>query len=109
MSFADDLDTDLDDVFFADGDEFNVQAIITVKSSGAQLTVFGMYTDEFLETEDGGLSLALSSIEFMVKTAVVGTVRKGDTVRVADVDYALQDKRPDGVGVTTLMLEKKDE
>ena len=110
MSLADDLDSDLDNVFFKDASDFNVLAVFTLKKSGgSKLSVFGLFSNEYLEIEGPGeLSSDSSVVEFTVKTAIVTQVRRGDSALIDSVNYAVASIRADGVGVTTILLERRD-
>jgi len=110
MSLADDLDSDLDNVFFKNADEFNALAVFTLKKSGgAKLSVFGLFSDEAIDLQgDGQLSVTSSVVEFTVKTTAIKQVRFGDSVLISNIVYRVIKINPEGVGVTSLLLEKQD-
>ena len=110
MTLADDINTDLDTVFFKDATEFNVLAVFTLThSGGGKLSIYGLFSNEYLELEGvGGLSSDSSIVEFMVKSTAVDQVRRGDSGYIDLVSYAVTSIRQDGLGLTALFLEKKD-
>lgn len=86
------------DLFFAD---FGANALI-----GAA-TVKGIFGNEFYEADGYNGSVETVKPAFHCKTSDVSTVTHGANAVINSITYKVRGIRPDGSGITTLILEKQ--
>lgn len=120
MSFKEQLDDDLTEVFFKtgeneDGDDVSEFAeVIVYRPGGVALDGYEVSAIVDMSTEtpqpqgSGYATVQTTYVRAMVKEAdIVGGSEKGDTVVVREVEYEIVEANSDGVGVITLMLHKR--
>ena len=101
MAFAENLSD------FFDEDEFAVAA--TVSKNGVFVKqITGIFSADFLfQDTDVRIGTGGTQAEFVCRTADLLGVKRGNGwgLDVGEDAYTIQDIRPDGTGVTTLILE----
>lgn len=97
------LDEDFD-VFF-NTDDFGVSATFTPRTGGASSAIKGIFDKEFVAVGDGdGMEVAATDPVFQCKTNLVPNAR-GGTLVIDGVTYGIVTDKPDGTGVSMLVLE----
>jgi len=87
----------LDDLnVFFDADEFGIEAVI------GEATIEGILDDEYIED----LDIAGTRPVLICRTSDVAAVAQGASVTIGTVSYKVVVARPDGTGVTRLVLEE---
>ena len=100
------VETAADRAIFVSADDFGVAASYT-PAGGSASTVNGIFDNEYFATDAGGeVAFALQQPMFHCRTADVPSAAEGDAIRVSGVDYTVRNVRPDGTGMTMLMLEE---
>lgn len=95
-----------DRAIFFSADDFGVTATYTPSGGGA-LSVNGIFDNEYFETDAGGeVAFALQQPMFHCRTADVPSAAEGDSLTVSGVGYVVRNVRPDGTGMTMLILEE---
>lgn len=91
-------------VFF-NTDDFGVSATFTPRGGGAASTVKGIFDKEFIAVGDGGpVDIAATDPVFQCKTTDIPNAR-GGTLVIDGVTYNIVVAKPDGTGVSMLVLE----
>lgn len=91
-------------IFLAD---FGVDAEIR-PVNGQKKTVKGIFDNDYIEVDTGGnVGFAMLQPRFMCKTADVSTVTEDATLVTGGVTYKIKVVKPDGTGMTELILEKQ--
>lgn len=92
------------DVFF-NTDDFGVSASFTPRTGGGATTVKGIFDKEFVAVGDGGqVDIAATDPVFQCKTSDI-TAARGGTLVINSVTYNIVVDKPDGTGVSMLILE----
>lgn len=92
------------DVFF-NTDDFGVNATFTPRTGGASTTVKGIFDKEFVAVGDADqMEVAATDPVFQCKTSEVPNAR-GGTLVINSVTYNIVTDKPDGTGVSMLVLE----
>ncbi len=95
-----------DRAIFFSADDFGVTASYT-PAGGAASSVKGIFDNEYFETDAGGeVAIALQQPMFHCRTADVSGVAEGDAIVINTVNYTIRNVRPDGTGLTMLILEE---
>lgn len=99
------VETSIDrQIFMAD---FGVSAQIR-PVNGQKKTVMGIFDNDYIEVDTGGnVGFAMLQPRFLCKTADVSTVTEDATINIANVTYKVKVVKPDGTGMTELILEKQ--
>lgn len=88
--------------------EFGVSATFTHLETAAASAVTGIFDSDYLALEvDGEAGVASRSPRFVCASADIATAVFGDTLAVAGVIYKMRVIKPDGTGITEIMLEKQ--
>ena len=97
---------DLDIHAFFDTDAFAQAATYTpLGYVGAQISV--IFDSEYsVMQEIGEPGMGVPSPQALCKTADVANASRGDTLVVNGTTYYVQEVRPDGTGITTLILSR---
>lgn len=99
MAFTEDFG-----VFFNTND-FGVNATFTPRTGGASSTIKGIFDKEFVAVGDGGeVEVASTDPVFQCKSSDITNAR-GGTLVISGVTYNIVVEKPDGTGVTMLVLE----
>ncbi len=99
MAFAEDLSA-----FFRDED-FGVSATLT-PSSGSERTIMGIFDAEYVAAEAGGQVAISSNLPIFTCKTNDATNAADGTLVVGGETYQIIEVRPDGTGVTILILEQ---
>lgn len=101
MSFKDDLDADLDDVFLDDEGGFAVFATVTGGDP-----VAGIFLNPYYEA-GAGVSVGVSSSEpvFKIKATAATGFPAGTELQIEGADYVVVEPQPDGAGMVDLRLQ----
>jgi len=68
----------------------------------------GIFDNAFNELTPGGnVSFSIQEAQLHCRTSDIVTVEIGSTVKVDGSNFIVQDKQPDGTGMTVLMLERQ--
>lgn len=97
MAFTEDFDD------FIDTDDFGVSATYT-PDGGSPVSIDGIFDKEFLAIDEGVVTLSSSNPMFLTKTTNVSSAAPDDTLLVDSVTYKIVEVRPDGTGMTMLIL-----
>jgi len=101
------VETAADRAIFLNTDDFGVAASYT-PAGGSATTVNGIFDNEYFETDAGGeVAFALQQPMFHCRTADVASAAEGDAITISGTDYIVRNVRPDGTGMTMLMLEEQ--
>jgi len=101
------VETADDRAIFLNTDDFGVAASYT-PAGGSATTVNGIFDNEYFETDAGGeVAFALQQPMFHCRTADVASAAEGDAITISGTDYIVRNVRPDGTGMTMLMLEEQ--
>ena len=109
MTFKDDLETDLDNVFFKDDTEFNTEATYTpLGIGGAAATVNVIFDREYIEIAVGTPGIEGNQPLALGRASDFQNVLQGDTLYFADsgINYEIVNSRPDGTGLILLQLKE---
>ncbi len=95
-----------DRAIFVSADDFGVTASYT-PTGGSASNVKGIFDNEYFETDAGGeVAFALQQPMFHCRTADVSSAAEGDAITINAVAYTVRNVRPDGTGMTMLILEE---
>lgn len=100
MAFTEDLDA------FTDTDDFAVSATFH-RSGGGDVTVSGIFDNDYQEVTDGDVEIHAHIITFGLKTAAIPAPSDGDSLSVEGNSYDIVNHRPDGTGWTILDLAEQ--
>jgi hypothetical protein len=76
--------------------------------SGQKKTVTAIFDNDYIEVDTGGnVGFALLQPRLMCKTSDVAAVTEDATVEIDTVHYKVKVVKPDGTGMTELILEKQ--
>jgi len=101
------VETAADRAIFLSTGDFGVAASYT-PSGGVAATVNGIFDNEYFETDAGGeVAFALQQPMFHCRTADVSSAAEGDAITISGTNYIVRNVRPDGTGMTMLMLEEQ--
>lgn len=90
---------------FFNTDDFAVSAVFTPRGGGNSSNIKGIFDKEFLSVgEQGEIDVASTDPVFMCKTSDVTNARAG-TLVIGSTTYNIVIDKPDGTGVTMLVLE----
>lgn len=104
MAFAEDLT-----VFF-DTEGFGVEFIYTPKDVGSSVSAIGIFDDEYIALQGGEVDIAGSQPRIQYETAKIPhRPAYEDRIQVNDRQYTIVEVQPDGTGITTLLLELRDD
>lgn len=96
------------DVFF-DTDTFGVPFTYTPKV-GASVPGVGIFDNDFYAATGGEVTVASTQPQLMYETAKIQPAPVyGEAIAVNGQEFTIVGVRPDGTGVTTLMLEVDDD
>jgi hypothetical protein len=101
MAFTENLDA------FLNIDDFAITAAFTPRGGSTAVDIIGIFDNEYLvvnENEYGGI--AATNPMFTTKTANVANAR-GGTLVVDSVTYDITEDKPDGQGMTILILDNQ--
>lgn len=102
------IETELERAIFFDADEFAVACEYTrTGQTSAEAPIFGIFDSEFLSVSlEGNMEVASTDPVFQCSTTCLPTAKApGDTLKINDVTYTARVFRPDGTGITTVVLE----
>lgn len=103
MAFTEDLSA------FFNTDGFGEEFIYKPKA-GAALTLVGIFDNAYYAERGGDIVVAGSQPRLQYETAKIDPKPvDGDTITLRGEEYTIVNIEPDGTGVTTLMLERKDD
>ena len=101
------IESTTDVASFFDVDEFGVLGAVN-PVVGSNFNVNGIFDNDHLELDvDAGIAVSTSEPQFVCATADVtgsNVALQGDVITIATIAYEITDVKPDGTGVTTLML-----
>lgn len=98
MAFDEDFDQ------FIDTNDFGVEAAFT-PSGGSAVTIKGIYDDDYVAIDgEGMVQVSGSTPVFHCKTSDVSNAYQG-TLVVNSKTYEIVEVKPDGTGMTMLVLE----
>ena len=94
-------------VFFST-DDFGTSSSYT-KAGGSAVTVKGIFDNEFLEVDPmTGVGVVSAQPRFVCASSSLPTgSASGDAITISSTSYLVKVIQDDGVGVTTLVLEKQ--
>ena len=100
------MGVDLDVDAFFDTDAFAQTAVYT-RPGYPPVQIPVIFDSEYSVTlETGEPGVGVPSPQALCKTADVGNASRGDTLVVNGTSYYVQEVRPDGTGITTLILSR---
>lgn len=100
MTLADDIDSDLSDVFMDTALGFAVNAT----TSGAA-TIPGIFQKDYFESDPGGgVNIESTTPVFRAETSTATGVTHGDTLTINAVVYEVVEIQPDESGITDFRL-----
>ncbi|WP_315751367.1 head-tail joining protein [Bradyrhizobium sp. SZCCHNS3055] len=114
------VETDTDLLIFINSGEFGVDAVYVSRESTEQRVLPGIFDDEgsnwnpnrWSGTEfqaQMGASITSSGPTFLCRTADLNKGgRKGEKLTIKGQEYRIEDKRPDGTGLSLLLLMAND-
>ncbi|WP_316227740.1 head-tail joining protein [Bradyrhizobium sp. SZCCHNR3015] len=114
------VESDADLLIFLNPDEFGVEAMYLARGSDEARPVTGIFDDEgsnwnpnrWSGTEfqaQMGASITSTGPTFLCRTSdLLKGGRKGETLTIKGQEYRIEDKRPDGTGMTLLLLMAND-
>jgi len=103
-AMAIDFASDLDTIF--DTDE-HAQTAIYIRQGYASAQIPVIFDNEYSTAEGiGEPGMGVPSPQVLCKTADVPSASHGDTLLVGGITYYVQEVRPDGTGITTLILSR---
>ena len=89
----------------------DLSAIVNADDFGTNATfnsssISGIFDNEFVES-DGGLEAGIgyTVTRFICKTSDVSSASFGDTITINSVGYKIREIRPDGTGMSELIIE----
>jgi len=95
---------------FFDTEGFGVEAIYTPKEVGSSVTIIAIFDDEYIALQGGAVEVAGSQPRIMYESAKISPKPAyGDLIHVNDTDYTIVEVQPDGTGITTLILELRED
>lgn len=95
---------DLDDFFSLD--DFGTAATYT-QAGGIPVTVNGIFDNpQASRNATEMLDVTMPSPQFVCRSADVDGISEGDNLRIGTVNYTVRVILSDGLGVTTMMMEK---
>jgi len=98
------IDWDLDAFF---GSDAFAQTAVYTRSGYPSVQIPVIFDSGYSITQEiGEPGIGVPSPQAMCKTADVGNASRGDTLVVNGTTYYVQEVRPDGTGVTTLILSR---
>lgn len=101
------IETAVERAIFTNTDDFGVAATIT-PVNGQAVKVKGIFDNDFIEVDTGGnVGFALLQPRFLCKTSDVSAVAEDAKVVISDLTYKVKIVKPDGTGMTELVLEKQ--
>lgn len=101
------VETAVEREIFVNVDDFGVSATITPVGGQASV-VSGIFDNDFIEVDTGGnVGFALLQPRFLCRTANVSSVTEDATLVTGGVTYKVKVVKPDGTGMTELILEKQ--
>ena len=77
-----------------------------IPAGGSAKTVNGVFEDEYVDIDSGGVGIDGSGPKFICAAADVPGVKQGDALIVNAVSYTVADVQPDGSGIVELILRK---
>ena len=104
MSLLDQIDQDLDDVFFST-DDFAQDATWT-PSGGSATPIKVIFDDEYIGMNIGTGEIDSSDPMVRVKTSTVPNIAEGDTIEINTTTFYVISPQPDGTGVTLMQLSR---
>lgn len=99
------VETAADRAVFVAANDFGVEATYT--KAGFRKTIAGIFDNDFVEVDGGGIPFAMQQPRFLVPTSDVSTIAEGDSLVIATVTYIVRVRQDDGTGMTNLVLEKQ--
>ena len=79
----------------------------TYTHSGVSTTIAGIFDNDFVEVDGGGVPFAMQQPRFFTPTTSVSSAVEDDTLVISGTTYKIKVVQPDGTGMTTLVLEKQ--
>lgn len=107
QEFLDDLEADLDAVFFG-ADDFTEPATY-LPAAGGSLALHVLYDDPYSDPEPqaGGGKVQSRAVTATVReSAITGGAKPGDRITVRGITWKVISAEPNGVGVLVLALHK---
>ena len=102
------VETAVERAIFVSTNDFGVSATYTPSTGGASSTISGIFDNDYIEVDTGGnVGYALLQPRFLCRTTDVSTVNENATLVIATVTYRVKIVKPDGTGMTELILEKQ--
>lgn len=99
------VETAADRAIFVSANDWGVEA--TYPKSKFRKTISGIFDNDFVEVEAGGVPFAMQQPRFLAPTADVATIAEGDTLIITGTTYVVRVVQADGTGMTNLVLEKQ--
>lgn len=97
----------LDDLaIFFELDDFGTPAVYT-QTNKRPITVNGIFDNPHASvTATEMMDVTIPKPSFVCRTADIPTAAEGDTIKINNVTYTVRIVATDGLGVTTLMMER---
>ncbi len=89
---------------FVDPAEFGTAAVFT-PAGGPGVAVNGLFDDQFAGPRLAGLAIEAREITFLARSADLPGAQQGDSLTIGATTYTVRSVRPDGAGMTTLVLK----
>ena len=100
------VETDADRAAFVDVDDFGVAATYT-PAGGTALVIHGIFDAEYnAALGDIQALVATDQPQFLCRTSDVAAARHGDALAIGGASYVVVEVRPDGTGMTVLVLNE---
>lgn len=101
-----------DRLAFLNSDDFGVTATYIPAHQGTSASINGIFDNEYIEVSlEGDASVASRQPVFICRTADIeatsGGGEEGDWLRIGSVDYKTREFKPDGTGMTVIVLEEQ--
>jgi len=85
---------------FFEADEFGVVAVINGSN------VNGHFDNDYIVSLEVGGTAPAFECDTAVLVAIVPAVTRGTTISISSVDYIIEEPKPDGTGMTLLVLSE---
>jgi len=94
-----------DRAIFLSINDFGVSATYT--HSAVATTISGIFDNDFVEVDTGGIPFAMQQPRFLARTSDVSAAVEDDTLVISGTTYKIKVVQHDGTGMTNLVLEKQ--
>lgn len=101
------VETAVERAIFLSTNDFGVSATYT-PVGGQASTISGIFDNDYIEVDTGGnVGFAVLQPRFLCQTSSVSTATENATLVISSTTYKVKIVKPDGVGMTELILEKQ--